>query len=52
MKNYKIVHKPDPKGVYQITYAKAMNIPHLIRRMASDLNIDINSVTVIKQITL
>lgn len=49
MKKYKIVYKPSPSDVNKSIEIAAMNIAHLIRRLEVDFTIDINKITLIKE---
>lgn len=50
MKKYKVVFQPHPREPVKIMEIGAMNILHLIDRCHKDFSIDVNRITVIKQI--
>lgn len=50
MKKYKVVFQPHPREPVKIMELGAMNILHLIHRCEKDFSIDVNKITVIKQI--
>lgn len=52
MKKYKIVFQPHPREPNKVMEIGAMNILHLIHRCEVDFSIDVNKITVIKQIII